>query len=256
MQNLKLRTLQTLLMVLIIIFSGCGDDENLAPEAAITIDLTTKGTIGEIITDSEGMSLYIFTRDVAGASACAGACLDNWPVFYVKDIATTAGLNTTDFANITRADGTKQTTYKGWPLYYFASDESEADVKGDAVGNIFYAAKPNYSLFIGQQSVEGASMNYLVDAEGNSLYYFANDEQNVSNCADGCATAWPVFEDDTELVIPSAFSSSQFGTITRTDGKSQITYAGKPLYFFAQDTQRGEIKGHTVANWGLSAVQL
>ncbi|SMG13597.1 Secreted repeat of unknown function [Marivirga sericea] len=257
MKTLKKKSIQLLFASICLVAWSCSETEEPSPtEDVAEIKLVDKGALGEIITDTNGLSLYIFTKDVDGTSACTDDCLSAWPVFYMKDIATSTGLDASDFANITRADGSKQTTYKGWPLYYFASDEVEEDVKGDGVGSVWYAAKSNYSVSIGQQTVEGSELNYLVDATGNSLYYFANDEENVSNCADGCIAAWPVFEVEGALVIPSAFSSNQFGTITRIDGKVQITYGGKPLYYFAQDTKRGEIKGHTVLNWSLSTVQL
>lgn len=256
MQKLQLRITQILFISLFITAMSCTETDEPTPNADVSINLVSKGSLGEVLSDAEGMSLYFFTKDVSGESACTNGCLTAWPVFYMQDIAVGTGLNASEFGNITRADGTKQTTYKGWPLYYFASDAADSDVNGDGVGSVWFAAKTNYSLFIGQQEVADTATNYLIDADGNTLYYFANDEQDISNCAGGCADAWPVFEGEAEMVLPSAFTASQFGKIDRADGNVQVTYAGRPLYFFAQDTERGETNGKDIPNWGLATVQL
>jgi predicted lipoprotein with Yx(FWY)xxD motif len=55
------------------------------------------------------------------------------------------------------------------------------------------------------------------------LYYFANDEENLSNCEGVCVAASPVFDGFSDLVIPYTSSAGQFGEISRADGKVQIT---------------------------------
>jgi predicted lipoprotein with Yx(FWY)xxD motif len=81
------------------------------------IDLLDKGTLGEIISDADGLSLYFFTKDVAGESECSEGGLFSLPIFYMRDLATGTRLSIAYSANITRSDGRKQRTYKGWPLY-------------------------------------------------------------------------------------------------------------------------------------------
>ena len=79
---------------------------------------------GTILVDSHGKTLYYFANDVpaSGASSCNGQCAVVWPVFSSDTIKVSSPLDPADFGTITRTDGTKQTTYYGWPLYYYQAD--------------------------------------------------------------------------------------------------------------------------------------
>ncbi|MCG2463011.1 hypothetical protein K8352_19825, partial [Flavobacteriaceae bacterium F89] len=107
---------------------------------------------------------YFFSLDTKQTSECLDGCLSVWPVFYQSNITVDAGLDANDFATIDRTDGAKQTTYKGWPLYYYASDGSAGDTKGDKVNNVWYIAKPDYSLmYVRSQLVGHDGKNYKDD---------------------------------------------------------------------------------------------
>ena len=103
-----------------------------------------------------------------GDSKCTGGCLNSWPVFYQEKITVSSGLISSDFGTITRDDGIKQTTYKGWPLYYFSSDVNPGDIKGEGVSKVWFVAKPDYTVFIADKD----TMKFIVDAKGNTLYIF------------------------------------------------------------------------------------
>ena len=90
--------------------------------------------------------------------------------------------------------------------------------------------------------VDNTFGNVLVNSEGFTLYFFAPDANGDSNCLGGCANTWPPFFAE-NLTIGDGLEQSDFGTITRTDGQSQITYKGWPLYTFANDAQPGQING-------------
>ncbi len=87
----------------------------------------------------------------------------------------------------------------------------------------------------------------LVDNQGKTLYYFANDipASGTSSCYGQCAIVWPIFSVDTITVSPPLVASD-FSSITRTDGKKQTAYRGWPLYYYQADTQRGDVKGENV----------
>ena len=90
---------------------------------------------GKILVDSQGKTLYLFTADSAGTSACTDKCLASWPAL-TSDAAPTlgTGLDAEDFASITRADnGAKQVTFYGLPLYYFAGDTKAGDTNGQGL---------------------------------------------------------------------------------------------------------------------------
>ena len=95
----------------------------------------TDSKFGKILTDSQGRTLYLFTADSAGKSACSGDCLSNWPAL-TSDGAPTlgTGLDASDFGSLTRADnGAKQVTFYGLPLYYFSGDTKAGDTNGQGL---------------------------------------------------------------------------------------------------------------------------
>lgn len=115
-----------------------------ASETEYTVDLASDEALGTFLVDGEGMTLYYFANDVpgSGASTCYDTCVERWPVFFAEEITVPAELNVTDFNGIVRDDGTTQTTYKGWPLYYYFQDKSPGDVKGQGVGGVWFVVNP------------------------------------------------------------------------------------------------------------------
>lgn len=197
----------------------------------------------QYLTDSNGMTLYYFTKDVAGKSACNGGCAKLWPVFHAASISAPPSLDPADFGTITRTDGTQQTTYKGWPLYYFAADKAPGDMKGEGVRKIWYVMTvPFYTIMVGTSSQVG---NYLTDANGKTLYYFTKDSANTSACNGGCAKLWPAFYAP-KIVVPAGLNAADFGSIARSDGTMQSTYKGYPLYYWVRDSKRGDTSGQGV----------
>lgn len=96
--------------------------------------------------------------------------------------------------------------------------------------------------------------SFLVDAKGMSLYLYTKDSPNTSVCYDKCATAWPPLLTSGAPVGGDGLDASKFGTTTRTDGTTQVTYNSWPLYYFAKDKQPGDTTGQNVGNvWYLVA---
>ncbi|RJQ80140.1 MAG: hypothetical protein C4519_10360 [Desulfobacteraceae bacterium] len=106
------------------------------------VKLSMKEGMGSYLTDAKGMTLYWFTKDTQGMSNCNEGCLDKWPIYYNETIAATGGLNSSDFSTITRADGKKQTAFRGWPLYYFVMDKAAGDTTGQGVREVWYVIDP------------------------------------------------------------------------------------------------------------------
>ncbi len=113
-----------------------------APAASGAVIVTkTSSTLGDYLTDPSGKALYTSAGDTNGMSNCTGACLSAWPAYI--DSGSTANLPA-GVGTITRTDnGKTQYTFKGLPLYYFASDAS-GDATGNGVGG-FHLAKPTSS---------------------------------------------------------------------------------------------------------------
>jgi predicted lipoprotein with Yx(FWY)xxD motif len=106
------------------------------------IKLSEKAGVGKFLADSKGMTLYIFKKDSPGKSVCEGPCVVKWPLYFREKVSVPEGVNAGDFSAITRADGKRQSTYKGSPLYYFAGDKAPGDVQGQGVGNVWFVATP------------------------------------------------------------------------------------------------------------------
>ncbi len=85
----------------------------------------------------------------------------------------------------------------------------------------------------------------LFDSKQQAIYIFERDERNKSNCYGECATAWPPVFTDGKPRAGDGVDGSLLGTTKRRDGKLQVTYAGKPLYYYAHEGP-GEVKCHNV----------
>lgn len=94
------------------------------------------------------------------------------------------------------------------------------------------------------KSKEGIG-SHLVGPKGMTLYTLKKDSQGKSACTGECAGMWPPFYAE-NITVPSGLKASDFGTITRGDGKIQTTYKGMPLYYFANDERPGDTNGNGV----------
>lgn len=109
-------------------------------------ELTTATTAaGPIVVGKDGKSVYFFTKDVAGSgtSACTGACAAMWPaVTTTSDAPSVEGVSGA-IGTIPTADGAKQVTINGMPIYYYAQDRKAADTLGQGVGDAWYLVSPS-----------------------------------------------------------------------------------------------------------------
>jgi predicted lipoprotein with Yx(FWY)xxD motif len=145
----------------VVVLAGCGDDdgddaggtgsaastatssespESSAP-AADEAALTTGDTdLGTIVTDAEGMTVYVFDRDTPGSgeSACTGQCLVAWPPVLTESDSPAADGVSGDVGTITRDDGTMQVTLDGYPLYYWQDDAEPGDTTGQGVQGVWW----------------------------------------------------------------------------------------------------------------------
>ena len=95
--------------------------------------------LGNILTDASGRTLYQFKPDDRSTSNCTGPCAQVWPpVLTVGNPRGTGGAVGVLLFTITRADGSRQVTYNGWPLYYFSGDEKPGDANGQNVFNVWF----------------------------------------------------------------------------------------------------------------------
>jgi predicted lipoprotein with Yx(FWY)xxD motif len=86
----------------------------------------------------------------------------------------------------------------------------------------------------------------LVDDAGRTLYLFEKDSDGESACTGDCAVAWPPLTSEGMPTAGDGADQAKLGTTTRPDGIVQVTYAGHPLYYYAEDTQPGDTNGQEV----------
>jgi predicted lipoprotein with Yx(FWY)xxD motif len=92
---------------------------------------------------------------------------------------------------------------------------------------------------VSMTTIKGVAV--LTNSSGKTLYWFAPDTSTTSKCTGSCATYWPPV---TGPVTAGSGVTGKLGTITRSDGTTQATYDGHPLYTYVGDTAAGQAKGN------------
>jgi predicted lipoprotein with Yx(FWY)xxD motif len=101
--------------------------------ASATVGVT-KSSLGSILVNSTGRTLYLFKADVGTKSACAGACATAWPPLLATGKPTAGtGLTASKLGTITRSGGNQQITYNGHPLYLYVGDKKPGQTNGQGV---------------------------------------------------------------------------------------------------------------------------
>jgi predicted lipoprotein with Yx(FWY)xxD motif len=108
--------------------SGSG---TTAASTSGTVITTRSGPDGTYLAGGSGRAVYLWTADSSNSSMCSGACASAWPpVIATGHLTASGGAASADLGTIMRSDGTKQVTYGGHPLYYFAGDSGAGMTNG------------------------------------------------------------------------------------------------------------------------------
>jgi predicted lipoprotein with Yx(FWY)xxD motif len=103
-------------------------------------------SLGKILVDSRGRTLYLFKKDSANKSACSGSCATFWPPLRTSGKPTVGkGVRASKVGTIKRSDGKRQVTYNGHPLYRFTMDTKAGETHGEgltAFGARWFAVSP------------------------------------------------------------------------------------------------------------------
>jgi predicted lipoprotein with Yx(FWY)xxD motif len=83
-----------------------------------------------------------------------------------------------------------------------------------------------------------------------TVYMFEGDKGSASSCSGACAQVWPPVTTAGAATATGAALAADLGTITRSDGATQVTYKGHPLYFFVKDKDNGDAYGQGVHGFG------
>jgi predicted lipoprotein with Yx(FWY)xxD motif len=229
---------------------------SLAQDGEQVVVGTTSDDLGTYLVGPDGRTLYYFTRDVTpGVSVCTGGCLEAWPPLLVAEgQSLVAGDGVTGTLSAApQADGSMQATYRGRPLYYWQGDTEAGQATGQAVNDVWFVASVDGSmpanppaLTLGTATTDLGT--FLTGKDGLTIYYFAADTvPGVSVCEGDCLAAWPpVTVPPGNSVAAGEGVSGVIGLISGTDGSTQVTYDGRPLYYWQGDTEAGQTTGQGV----------
>ncbi|HEX5100257.1 MAG TPA: hypothetical protein VFV94_12190 [Polyangiaceae bacterium] len=221
--------------------------------------------LGPYLTDLAGYALYIYSADFPGdcehppVSTCYADCAQSWPIFNANERTLPVTLDDANFGTLDRGDGTHQTTYKGWPLYYYKSDTVPNVINGQGKGKIWFAAElvlPN--LLIMRGPVANGGVKYLGDDRGLTLYSLLGDTPGtgstapISSCTGTCLDSFtPYGAGD---VFPcTSLEPHDVTVFLRSDGSIQAAYKGLPLYYSHSDVRSGDELGVGVLGGALVA---
>jgi predicted lipoprotein with Yx(FWY)xxD motif len=114
--------------------------------APVAVTTSSKAPFGSYLTDSAGRTLYMFTADKGGTSACTGACTTPWPPVLTSGAPVAgSGVQAASLGTIKRGSE-DQVTYDGKPLYYFIRDKSAGSTAGEGIthfGGSWYVLSPS-----------------------------------------------------------------------------------------------------------------
>lgn len=133
-------------------------DTDEPAQPAVRLDAAST-ELGEVLVDSDGMTVYLFDLDEAGESACYDECAVNWPP--VEGPAEAGeGVDPDLIGTTERTDGTVQATYAGWPLYTFVGDGARGDVAGQGVNDVWWVIAPDGARLTGSDDAGGGGYGY------------------------------------------------------------------------------------------------
>jgi predicted lipoprotein with Yx(FWY)xxD motif len=120
-----------------------------------------------------------------------------------------------------------------------------------AAGSAAAARHTSSGARAGRHSAGGTTINLrktklgkvLVTKSGRTLYMYAPDKKNKSNCYSGCASVWPPLISKAKARAGKGVKAKLIGVAMRKNGQHQVTYKGHPLYTFTSDSKAGEVNG-------------
>ncbi|MFF4648737.1 SCO0930 family lipoprotein [Streptomyces sp. NPDC001380] len=263
-------------------YGGSSSAPQAAPAAAGAaggIGTAKDAKLGEILVDGQGRTMYRFDKDTANPakSNCNDACAQAWPPVpaSAKDGAKVS--DPSQLGEVTRADGSKQLTVAGWPMYLYAADSAAGQTNGQGVNQVWWAVQPNgkkagqaggaapagggaygdsgsSTAWPALSSVEDPQLGkILVDGKGMVLYRFTKDvawPMKIS-CVGQCAKVWPParplnLQQQEEAAKALGIDRKLITNIHRPDGTWQLAINCWPVYTYSKDTKPGQASGQGV----------
>jgi len=116
----------------------------LAQSSEYSVNVSEDKFLGNYLVNQTGFALYYYSNDssINGDSTCYDECAETWKPFHAENMTLPDSLRPIDFATITRTDGSKQTTFKEWPLYLYSGDSDAGDVFGSGKEGLWHVVDP------------------------------------------------------------------------------------------------------------------
>jgi predicted lipoprotein with Yx(FWY)xxD motif len=147
---------------LLLVLAACGSSEATSPTSTtagngsgnvkavgLSVGSSQHGSLGTILIDQSGMTLYRHSPDGTGQPTCTGACAVTWPPLIApagsNHVVGTAGVATSELGTVTRPGGMLQVTFNGMPLYRFAGDTKSGDTKGQGLDGAWFVVSASVS---------------------------------------------------------------------------------------------------------------
>jgi predicted lipoprotein with Yx(FWY)xxD motif len=279
MRSLPRRWLAAIAAVVLVTVLASGALAAPSSQSSSLVQVATNSTLGRILVNAQGMTLYTLSTEAGGSVQCTGSCLQAWPPLVLAAGASTptlpAGTPGT-LGVITRQDVGQQVTYNGFPLYMYSGDSKAGDTNGEGVpqspgtwhaakvaaaaatpvtsptaGPTATSAPPLEAVFPPQAASSAKLGAILTDANGRTLYYLTSETGSQFACTGKCLSFWPPLDWPSGASAPkvSGFPGA-FGSVARPDGSMQVTYNSSPLYIFINDKAPGDTNGEGVKAFG------
>jgi predicted lipoprotein with Yx(FWY)xxD motif len=135
------------LLVSALVVAGCGSAKTSSVPAHAAISVGTVPSVGAVLVDAAGRTLYVFAPDHRHAVTCTGACAGTWPPAFTGGTPTAGtGVTASKLGMDKSPAGGQVVTYDGWPLYTYVADVQGGLATGQAVdlnGGYWYAMAPD-----------------------------------------------------------------------------------------------------------------
>jgi predicted lipoprotein with Yx(FWY)xxD motif len=143
--SVRPRSMLTLVAAGALFLTACQNagSGSTAPSSGATLFTVVAHTAaGDALAGAGRMTLYVLTKDTNNTSTCtSGGCATTWPAFKGDGSQVQAATGVTGtFGTATWADGTKQVTHNGQPLYYYSGDSAPGDSNGQGSGGVWFIA--------------------------------------------------------------------------------------------------------------------
>jgi predicted lipoprotein with Yx(FWY)xxD motif len=136
--------------------------ESAAPSAGAAVGEidAEDSSLGKILVDDQGMTIYFFSTDSENKSSCTGDCLANWPPVVADTTPEAGGDVTATLGTFMRDDGTSQLTVNGFPAYYFAGDSKAGDTNGQGLFIKWYVVGADGNAIMAKAQASGGKYGY------------------------------------------------------------------------------------------------